>query len=231
MDALVDAGFKVLRYDLFGHGFSDRPHRQAVYTREGYERQLLELLDRLGIKPPVYLMGTSQGGSISAYFAVTHPEKVAKLALLAPYFNSFEGEAIFRILKVKKIGEYVMRLIGDRVLTNPAKGFYGKAGQEDLIAKLQAQVGFKGKKRAVLANMRGNALDDPTAFYAALAHQDLPVLLIWGKNDRSISGESMVALRRQLPAVDYHELDHAAHLGHYEFPEQINSLLIEFFRK
>ena len=43
--ALVDAGFRVLRYTQFGRGYSDRP--DATYEREFYQRQLRELLDAL----------------------------------------------------------------------------------------------------------------------------------------------------------------------------------------
>ena len=37
-DALVRAGFRVLRYDHYGRGFSDRP--DVVYDRELYDQQL-----------------------------------------------------------------------------------------------------------------------------------------------------------------------------------------------
>ena len=61
-DALAQAGFHVLRYDLFGRGLSDRP---SVYTADLYDRQLLELLDSQGIKTPVDLAGLSLGGAIT----------------------------------------------------------------------------------------------------------------------------------------------------------------------
>src|SRR5271169_4886577 len=50
-DALTAAGFRVLRYDLFGRGWSDRPN--ARYDAEFFDQQLLQLLDALGIRGPV----------------------------------------------------------------------------------------------------------------------------------------------------------------------------------
>ena len=47
-------------------------------------------MENLEIKEPVYIVGTSQGGSISAYFAARHPEKVEKIAFLSPLFDGFE---------------------------------------------------------------------------------------------------------------------------------------------
>ena len=59
---LCDAGFRVLRYDLFGHGFSDRPDLRT-YDRRFYNTQLADLLDALGIASPVRVVGTSQAGA------------------------------------------------------------------------------------------------------------------------------------------------------------------------
>ncbi len=47
-DFLVDSGFRVLRYDLFGRGFSDRPH--VKYNMDLFVDQLRELLDSLNLK-------------------------------------------------------------------------------------------------------------------------------------------------------------------------------------
>src|SRR5918999_1048754 len=47
-DALAANGFRVLRYDYFGRGFSDRP--KLRYDLATYDRQLTELLDALGIR-------------------------------------------------------------------------------------------------------------------------------------------------------------------------------------
>ena len=54
------------------------------------------------------------------------------------------------------------------------------------------------------------------------------MLLTWGCQDQSISGESMQRLRALIPEIEYHEIENAAHLAHYEFPERINPILIKF---
>ena len=59
---LCDAGFRVLRYDVFGHGLSDRPALKT-YDRRLYTTQLKDLLQRLDITLPVGLVGSSQGAA------------------------------------------------------------------------------------------------------------------------------------------------------------------------
>lgn len=230
VDALVEAGFRVLRYDVFGHGFSDRPDLDK-YNRDLYDKQLVELLDKLAITSPVYMAGTSQGGSITIYFAARHTGRVEKLALLSPFFDSFEGAGGAALLKTPIIGEYIIRLVGDKKLIDPSKGLYSDGKKTALINQLKEQLGYKGKKRAVLANLRGNALNDATEFYMEVKKQRIPMLLTWGKQDRSISGESMSKLRELMPTIEYHEFENAAHLAHYEFPERINPVLINFFKE
>src|SRR5258708_30381000 len=61
--ALVGERFSVLRYDLYGRGYSDRP--RTKYGLELFVRQLLELADRLGLGR-INLVGLSMGGAISS---------------------------------------------------------------------------------------------------------------------------------------------------------------------
>src|SRR5687767_5114610 len=79
---LTQAGFRVLRYDLFGRGFSDRP--ETRYNIDLFVRQLGDLLDALHLTRPVSLVGLSTGGPITATFTLRIPERVDKLVLIDP---------------------------------------------------------------------------------------------------------------------------------------------------
>lgn len=227
--AFFEAGLRVLRYDVFGHGFSDRPDL-ARYDRELYDRQLVELLDELGVGSPVLMAGTSQGGAISACFAARHPGRVEKLALLAPVFDTYQGAGKAALMAAPIIGELLIRWLGAEKTIDPKKGLFSDEGKVGLLSKFREQLRFEGKERAILANLRGNALDDATDLYAEVGRQGIPTLLTWGKQDRSISLESMNRLRKSLPAIEYHELENAGHLAHYEFPERVNPVLLDFFK-
>ncbi len=228
--ALVEAGFRVLRYDVFGHGFSDRPDLYR-YDKDLYDRQLVELLDELGIQGSVYVAGSSQGGCISTCFAARHAGRVEKLALLAPIFDTYIGAGKATLMRVPGVGELLIRWLGAEGAIDPSKGLYCDDGKAALLARFREQLQCEGKEGAVLANLRGNALDDATEFYLDVKKQGIPILLTWGKQDRSISEQSMSRLRKLVPSIEYHELENAGHLAHHEFPERINPLLIDFFRR
>jgi len=112
VQALTEAGFKVLRYDMYGRGYSDRP--EVTYNRKLYQRQLLELVDALGFAK-FNLIGFSLGGATAVNFTAQNPERVRKLVLIAPVIKNFKVPSIFRI---PVLGEFVARLFGVKIITN-----------------------------------------------------------------------------------------------------------------
>jgi pimeloyl-ACP methyl ester carboxylesterase len=229
--SLTDAGFRVLLYDLYGFGYSDRP--RIAYTRALYDRQLVELLDQLGISTPVNLVGTSQGGSIAVYFTSQHPERVKRLALLSPFINILPMKALIAIMKMPVIGDYLASVALDRTNINyPKKVFAGEANiTEEFTKKYRAQLSFKGFKQARLANFRGDNLSDFTPQYQAVDRTKIPVLLTWGTADQVIMGDSISNIRKAIPGLKFHEIPGGGHLVHYENPEMVNDVLVRFLEK
>ncbi len=71
--------FRVVRMDLRGHGASEVPPPSAPLTLERLARDVVDLLDHLGVDR-VHLAGSSAGAIISMQVAITHPERVRTLA-------------------------------------------------------------------------------------------------------------------------------------------------------
>ena len=76
------AGYRVVRYDLRGHGRSPVPDGPSTIADLGGD--LVALLDRLEIER-ASLVGVSLGGMISLWIAAHHPDRVDRLA---PCFTS-----------------------------------------------------------------------------------------------------------------------------------------------
>jgi len=76
--ALRDAGFRVVMYDLRGHGNSERP--PTGYQVDDFVDDLTALLDALDITEPVYLLGNSFGGTVAYGFAERNPHRAAGVA-------------------------------------------------------------------------------------------------------------------------------------------------------
>ena len=82
--ALVAAGYRVLRFDFFGRGWSDAPPmaRYDLAMHVGQMRALMETLTMGG--RPKTLIGHSMGGLIAQAYTEQHPTDVVRLVLLAP---------------------------------------------------------------------------------------------------------------------------------------------------
>jgi pimeloyl-ACP methyl ester carboxylesterase len=78
--AFAAAGIDVIMYDLRGHGRSDRP--DTGYQVEYFVDDLIALLDALGEKRRVHVVGNSFGGTVAAGAAAWYPERVASLTLI-----------------------------------------------------------------------------------------------------------------------------------------------------
>src|SRR5262249_7366371 len=80
--ALVDAGYRVLRFDNRGIGRSDRP--AGPYSSRMLADDAKALVDSLGIKD-FHLMGVSMGGMIAEEYALAYGSDLKSLTLACTY--------------------------------------------------------------------------------------------------------------------------------------------------
>jgi pimeloyl-ACP methyl ester carboxylesterase len=101
--ALAAAGYRVVVYDRWGYGESERRPALSIPYFEDDQDDLLTLLDHMGIQRAA-LIGHSDGGTIALYFAAAHPERVACLATIAAHIY-VELKMGTSILSVRQIFE------------------------------------------------------------------------------------------------------------------------------
>jgi len=227
---LTQNGFRVLRYDLFGRGFSDRP--VARYNMDLFVSQLAALLNALRFSRPVNLVGLSMGGPIAATFTVQHPERVNKIMLIDPAgTRPISLTPMLKMAKLPFVAEAVLSWSGsESMVKGLAKDFFDPALVEHFISRYRIQMGFHGFRYAVLSTIRNGMLDSFIQTYEALGRMHKRVLLLWGSNDLTIPFEHSFDLRAVLPKVEFHVIRNTGHVPHYEKPDEVNPLLLEFLR-
>lgn len=216
--ALERAGFRVLRYDHFGRGYSDRldrDHDEALYDRE-----LADLLDAVGWKGRVALIGSSMGAIVAAGFAGRHPDRVARIVLVGPAGFPIEVSLGAKLLGVPGLGEYAMRVVGDRTLAaHHRKYFVDLERGAEVQAAFEAQLEVEGTKRSILSTMRHMPIDDYREGYRALGAAAAPVHIVWGRSDRTFPFSHHEEARRLMPRATLSVIEDAAHLPHVEQPD------------
>lgn len=227
---LSQNGFRVLRYDLFGRGFSDRP--RADYNVDLFVRQLTHLLDGLRLTRPVHLIGLSLGGPITATFTARYPQRVNKLVLIDP--AGARRVAFSRILKALAtpvIGETLLALVGSGgVARHIATDFYDEQLMENFREKFVIQMQYKGFRRAILSTIRSNMLESFIGTYRKVGALNKQVMLLWGRNDMTVPLSHSDDLLAAMPHVEFHIIEGCGHIPHYEKPDLTNPLLIDFLR-
>ena len=83
---LVDAGYRVIRYDVRGYGRSSRPSGEPY----SHVQDLAAVLDEAGVEQTV-LIGCSMGGAIAIDFTLEHPDRVRALVPVASGLGGFEA--------------------------------------------------------------------------------------------------------------------------------------------
>lgn len=226
--ALTAAGFRVLRYDLFGRGYSDRP--AGPYNADLFDRQLLDLLDALDLSAPVDVMGVSMGGVVAVNFADRHPERVRRIGLLDPAGFAMNVTLRAFALFLPVLGEFIMSVAGDRwIIDGLPHDFYLLHKLPEYVEKYKRQLPYRGFKRALLSTMREMDLTGVAEVYARVGAQGRPVLLIWGEHDITVPFAHHEQVLAAIPHAAFHPIPEAGHIPHYERPEVVNPILVAFF--
>ena len=85
--ALADRGHRVVTFDLLGHGGSDRPRDMWRYSMPIFAREVVALLDHLGIDEAV-VGGTSLGANTTLEVASLAPSRLRGMVIEMPVLDN-----------------------------------------------------------------------------------------------------------------------------------------------
>ncbi|MEH6415940.1 3-oxoadipate enol-lactonase [Pseudomonas sp. CGJS7] len=210
--------FRVLRYDLRGHGGSGVA--DGAYSLDRLGRDALELLDALGIER-VHFLGLSLGGMVGQWLGVHAPERIERLILsnTSAYLGPAGqwDERIAAVLQAPDMGE-----TAEMFLRNwfPESMLHGdSAAVREFRAMLLAtpQRGLAGNYAAV------RDMD----LRRVIALIPLPTLVIAGEFDTVTAASHSEAIAATIPGAKLLSLP-VVHLSNVEFGEAFERAVIEF---
>ncbi len=226
--ALVDAGFRVLRYDYYGRGFSDRP--DIPFTQDMYVRQLRELLDALHVTQPFDLAGLSFGGAVITGMAARYPDRVRSLIYVDPAFRT--PQSLTLLESSPKVWNVLTAILDERGWADGQLGdFLYPERFPDWPERYRVQLRYKGFRRARLSDLRANANEDQRDELQAVGRDRRPVLVIWGKQDPNVPFELSASLMAVMPYARLIAVDQAGHLPQWERPDIVQPAIVSFLRE
>ena len=218
--------FKVYTLDLWGFGYSTRDPMDHSYHL--YARQLLKFMDALAIKE-ASLVGQSMGGGTAILFCTQHPERVDKLILVAsgglPNHLSF----VTKMVCLQGIGEFLFSLRGSRRGILKANFIYDKDKLTDeYVGAVTRFQKVRGTTEVLLKVLRNRFWDTLSEEIHTLGKIVLPILIVWGRQDRSIPVKLAQRMHDILKGSRLEIIDQAGHCPNDEQPEVFNRLALEF---
>jgi pimeloyl-ACP methyl ester carboxylesterase len=194
---LLRRGFQTLRFDLYGHGESDRPRGEYTFGR--FVRQAEEVIETSAFPRPAILLGHSFGAAVAAAVAAARRDWISRVVLVAPMLDFSSGSRWTALLRCPGLGELTMQYIGLPALIRRRRRRYEHIGQPQLASRFIEQAKYAGFARALLSMFRSGALGDQSARYAGLLALQRELLVITGEQDAIISPEHVVRVRSLLP--------------------------------
>jgi len=214
-EALAANGFRVLRYDQFGRGLSDRP--DARYDLGLYVKQLRELAEVLGIDS-MHIVAWSMGALIATRFAAERADSVDSLAMIAPALYWRQPPILRTLLRLPGAHKLVAWGVGDVIGRMQAEHLSRPAQFPDYTGRARAQLAFPGVGRSFASTIEHfdyGAGDQ----WRAVGQHGRPVLLVWGDSDRVTpltSASQVMELFPRASLVTVEGAKHAPHLDHAE---------------
>jgi pimeloyl-ACP methyl ester carboxylesterase len=226
--ALTGAGFRVLRYDYYGRGFSDRP--DVAYTQAVYVRQLAELLDSLRVSDSIDLVGLSLGGGVITTFADAFPDRVRSLIYIDPSFRT--PGSLPPLAATPVVWNFAAALVAERGWADEQlDDFVHPERFPDWPDRYRVQMRYRGFRRARLSELVANANVDQREELERVGLHPRPVLVIWGKQDPSVPFESSGPLLETFPRGRLVAVEDSGHLPQWEQPAITHAALLAFLRE
>jgi 2-hydroxy-6-oxonona-2,4-dienedioate hydrolase len=227
LEPLAEAGFRIYAIDLPGHGFAEKSG-SFDHSVSGYASFLSSFIEKLDAAK-VTIVGTSLGGHVAAVYATLHPNKINGLVLVGSMGLVPVGEEMRLRIQAGAtnqtrdfIAQKLRRVMADPALVTESFideefRFNNSPGAADALRKLGQYIATDLDKDVV-----GEKLNQLPA--------DIPILLIWGDQDKTVPLTAGLAAHKLIPRSRLAVLKGAAHTSYFEDPLSFNQVLIDFMQ-
>lgn len=227
IDAVVDAGFRVLLINCPGWGKSDSV--VCAESRSDFNARVVKaVIDQLNIDI-ITLIGNSMGGHSSVAFALTYPQNVDKLILMGGGTGGISAFVPMPTEGIKRIGELYREPSLDNLNRMMQVFVYDTSDlTEDLM-------------KARLANMTANPEHNVNFvkssqlfpkqypdFGPRLPEIQANTLIIWGRNDRFVPVDVAYRLNAGILNSELHVFNQCGHWAQWEHANRFNRLVVDY---
>lgn len=230
IDALADAGFRVLAVDRLGYGRSSKP--DIHYNLHMPARNTKALLDHLGIAEAA-IVGHSMGGMVATRFAFTYPEATSHVVMVnqigltdpRPGGGWQDPEEAYR----SALGTSYQSVLRGHVR------YYPRGWKPEYLEWVKVQYGLTlsgdwPRMARVRAAQRRILYEDPVVY--EWQHIASKALVVGGADDRLVADYPAAArhVAEELQNAELVIFPGVGHAPHFDNPGEYHAELIRFLR-
>lgn len=212
-----ERGYNVLAMDLPDHG-SSTPHGEGLSPSTIFST-LVDFLEKIAPEK-FYLVGNSLGGSLALLYAIHHPERLSGVVALSPA-GGFDSE--------KDWDEFRKTM---RIRTvNDARVFLKKIFvKTPLYAPLLYPFVLINMKRPGVRELLESTSFADFAEGARLNDVKVPLLFVWGKEEKLFPQKNLAWFRKHLPKHAVVETpENVGHCPQFDSVPWLNARMERFF--
>jgi pimeloyl-ACP methyl ester carboxylesterase len=228
LPALSVAGYRVVSFDLPGHGLSDKPVDETRYTTRMFSDALLAVADAVGARR-FALVGHSMGGSLGLDLATRGERRLTSLVLINSVgIARVPMIAVTKLLSPKLVDRWLPAILGRGTVKAILRGAFGTRGRpterdiDEYWAPTQFDE-FAWACRSCIHHMNWR----PIAA-TKLRSLRLPVLVISGGRDRVVVNTTKRA--GLIPTARIVKIREGGHLVLQESAAKTNDEILRFLR-
>jgi 3-oxoadipate enol-lactonase len=210
----LTATWRVLRYDLPGHGGSGAIHGTVGDIADA----VAGLLDLLGLEKAAY-GGVSLGGAVGTMLALEHPDRVTSLVLCCTSAR-FGPPSAWRERAAKVRAEGLLSLADMLVGRWFTPGYAGAGDARAMLAHVDAE-GYAACCEALAGFDVRDRLGEVRA----------PTLVIGGAEDIATPPDHAETLAQSIPGAELVMVCGAAHLANLERPEAVTHAMLRHLER
>jgi pimeloyl-ACP methyl ester carboxylesterase len=229
--AALAGEFRVIAVDLPGFGDSDKPLR-AAYDARYFASAVVDVLDALEIDR-AHVIGNSLGGRVALEVGLRHPDRVGRLALLAPSMAWRRDRPWAPLLRLVRpelgLIQFAPRPVVERIVHRLIPGAdegWTAAGVDEFLRAFLTPAG----RAAFYAAARQIYLEEPhgaQGFWPRLRELEPEALFVWGRRDRLVPIGFARHVADALPRARHLELD-CGHVPQVERPRETHAAIAAF---
>ena len=232
----ADAGFRAVAFDIPGFGLSETPAQQTVKAQRESIPKFIDAA-KLG---KVALMAHSRSGGFAVELALAEPQRYSHVVILGSG-NLLPPQDEGQVQRHQAAQQRADQMMAEKepTLEDSRKQLQADTFNHALLTEERVRVrnsrsigqNFKNHVARQSGGEGGGAGGPaPKPLWQRITELKMPIMLIYGREDRAHAAERAAALKQQNPGMNIHIIPNCKHLVPWDAADEVLRLSVPFLK-